>query len=279
MAEKLIISNTDNYNQNFEFSDTKTYVGRYVELINEYMLYVVENMIIQDDAYLLFLIQRGVETIMHSFKFLLMYTKNLELTVFQCKKALYYYIEFIGQISDVSLQHSYLQLNSKDATLFVYKKTIYDINNVYRKKFIQSNNDKQFLNSISNIIVLFNATLFHLLQKERLKYSKKESIIHFAIDRATSITDKLFNKKNYFLTDSKTELCLFVFRIFQTYDIDTIKYSNICEIFIKKLRKYAENEMPDVQILLKEKLYNNTSIINLQEMSALRYINWILHPL
>ena len=279
MAEKLIISNTDNYNQNFEFSDTKTYVGRYVELINEYMLYVVENMIIQDDAYLLFLIQRGVETIMHCFKFLLMYTKNLELTIYQCKKALYYYIEFIGQISDVSLHHSYLQLNSKDATLFVYKKTIYDINNVYRKKFIQSKNDKQFLNSISNIIVLFNATLFHLLQKERLKYSKKESIIHFAIDRATSITNKLFNKNNYFLTDIKTELCLFVFRIFQTYDIDTIKYSNICEIFIKKLRKYKENEIPDVKILLKEKLYNNTSISNLEEMSGLRYINWILHPL
>jgi len=279
MNDKLIISNTDNYNPDFEFSDTKTYVGRYVELINEYMLYVVENMIIQDDTYLLFLIQRGVETIMHCFKFLLMYTKNLELTIYQCKKALYYYIEFIGQISDVSLQHSYLQLNSKDATLFVYKKTIYDINNIFRKNFIQSNNDKQFLNSISNIIVLFNATLFHLLQKERLKYSKKESIIHFAIDRATSITDKLFTKNNYFLTDIKTELCLFVFRIFQTYDIDTIKYSNICEIFIKKLRKYSENEIPDVKILLKEKLYNNVSISNLEEMSALRYINWILYPL
>ena len=279
MTDKLIISNTDNYNQDFEFSDTKTYVGRYIELINEYMLYVVENMIIQDDAYLLFLIQRGVETIMHCFKFLLMYTKNLELTIYQCKKALYYYIEFIGQISDVSLHHSYLQLNSKDATLFVYKKTIYDINNIYRKNFIQSNNDKQFLNSISNIIVLFNATLFHLLQKERLEYSKKESIIHFAIDRAISITDKLFTKNNYFLTDIKTELCLFVFRIFQTYDIDTIKYSNICEIFIKKLRKYKENEIPGVKILLKEKLYNNTSISNLEEMSALRYINWILHPL
>ena len=279
MTDKLIISNTDNYNQDFEFSDTKTYVGRYVELINEYMLYVVENMIIQDDAYLSFLIQRGVETIMHCFKFLLMYTKNLELTIYQCKKALYYYIEFIGQISDVSLHHSYLQLNSKDATLFVYKKTIYDINNIYRKNFIQSNNDKQFLNSISNIIVLFNATLFHLLQKERLKYSKKESIIHFAIDRATSITDKLFTKNNYFLTDIKTELCLFVFRIFQTYDIDTIKYSNICEIFIKKLRKYSENEIPDVKILLKEKLSDNESIRNLEEMSALRYINWILYPL
>ena len=109
MSDKLIISNVDNYNKTFEFTDTKTYVLRYVELINEYMLYVVENMIIQDDTYLLFLIRRGVETIMHCFKFLLMYTKNLELTVYQCKKALYYYIEFIGQISDVSLHHSYLQ--------------------------------------------------------------------------------------------------------------------------------------------------------------------------
>jgi len=257
MVDKLNIIDTDNYNQDFEFSETKIYVEKYIELIDEYMLYVVENMIIQDDVYLSFLIQR--------------------LTIYQCKKALYYYIEFIGQISDVSLQHSYLQLNSKDATLFVYKKTIYDINNVFRKKFIQSNSDKQFLNSISNTIVLFNSTLFHLLQKERLKYSKKKSIINFSITRATSITNKLFTKNNYFLTDNKMELCLFVFRFFQTYDIDTIKYSNICEIFIKKISKYSENEMSDVKILLNEKLYNTSN--NLEEMSALRYINWILYPL
>ena len=43
--------------------------------------------------------------------------------------------------------------------------------------------------------------------------------------------------------------------------------------------KYSENEIPDVKILLKEKLYNNVSISNLEEMSALRYINWILYPL
>ena len=75
MSDKLIISNVENYNKTFEFSETKPYVLRYVELINEYMLYVVENMIIQDDTYLLFLIRRGVETIMHCFKFLLIYIK------------------------------------------------------------------------------------------------------------------------------------------------------------------------------------------------------------
>ena len=280
MSDKLIISNVENYNKTFEFTDTKTYVLRYVELINEYMLYVVENMIIQDDTYLLFLIRRGVETIMHCFKFLLMYTKNLELTVYQCKKALYYYIEFIGQISDVSLHHSYLQLNSKDATLFVYKKTIYDINNVYRKNFTLGDEDQQFLNSISNIIMLFNATLFHLLQKERLKYEKKESIIHFAVDKSASIIDKLFNSGNCILIDSKTELCLFVFQNFQTYDVDTIKYSNICEIFVKKLRKYSNEEtLLDIKTRIKEKINDNRSIKNLSDMSPLRYINWLLHPL
>ncbi len=280
MSDKLIISNVDNYNKTFEFTETKTYVSRYVELINEYMLYVVENMIIQDDTYLLFLIRRGVETIMHCFKFLLMYTKNLELTVYQCKKALYYYIEFIGQISDVSLHHSYLQLNSKDATLFVYKKTIYDINNVYRKNFALDNKEQQFLNSISNIMMLFNATLFHLLQKERLKYEKKESIIHFAVDKSASIIDKLFNSGKCILIDSKTELCLFVFQNFQTYDVDTIKYSNICEIFVKKLRKYSNEEiLLDIKTRIKEKINDNKSIKNLSEMSPLRYINWLLHPL
>ena len=279
MNHQLTISNIDNYNKTFEFTDSKIYITGYIELINEYMLYVVENMIIQDDTYLLFLIRRGVETIMHCFKFLLMYTKNLELTIYQCKKALYYYIEFIGQISDVSLHHSYLQLNSKDATFFVYKKTIYDINNVYRKTHILSDKERIFLTGISNMITLFNGILFHLLQKERLKYSKKESIIRFAMDKAASIIDKLYTKNNCILTDIKTNNCLYVFQFFQSYDIDTIKYSNICEIFIKKLRKYSEKELIELKQLLKEKLYNNISVIKLAEMSPLRYINWLLYPL
>ena len=280
MSDKLIISNVENYNKTFEFSEIKPYIFRYMEIINEYMMYVVENMIIQDDTYLLFLIRRGVETITHCFKILLMYTKNLELTIYQCKKALYYYIEFIGQISDVSLQHSYLQLNSKDATLFVYKKTIYDINNIYRKKFTLEDNEQEILNSISNIIMLFNSNLFNLLQKERLKYEKKESIIHFAVGKSVSIIDKLLNNGNLSLIDMKTELCLFVFQNFQAYDIDTIKYSNICEIFVKKLRKYKDKKsLLEMKSRVKEKLNDNKSIKNLNEMSPLRYINWLLYPL
>jgi len=243
------------------------------------MLFVVENMIIQDETYLLFLIRRGIETIMHCFKVMLMYTKNLNLTIFHCKKALYYYIEFIGQISDVSLHHSYLQLNSKDATLFVYKKTIYDINNAYRKTCCLTDTENKFLSEISNTITLFNDVLLYLLQTERLKYAKKESIIHFSVEKASAITNKLFTKKESKLTEKKVSLCLFFFQIIKTYYIDTIKYSNICEVFIKKLRKYSQDELINLQSRLKEKLYNPECGDKLSEMSALRFVNWLLNPL
>ena len=59
--------------------------------------------------------------------------KNINLVSFHLRKSYLYYAEFIGQIGEDS--NSYLQLNSKDACLFVYKKTIYDINEEFKKRF------------------------------------------------------------------------------------------------------------------------------------------------
>ena len=67
---------------------------------------------------------------------LLLYTKNIDLTISHCNKALYYYIEFIGQIGDEN--HSYLQLNSKDATLFISEGDALDMRtNIVISAFIQ----------------------------------------------------------------------------------------------------------------------------------------------
>ena len=66
---------------------------------------------------------KGVESLTYIFNMLIMYTKNLSLTYYHCEKSLFYYIEFIGQIGDDN--HSFLQLSSKDAILFIYKKTIF----------------------------------------------------------------------------------------------------------------------------------------------------------
>ena len=90
-----------------------------------------------------FILLRGLHTLKHIFNTIILYTKNLELTVYHTKKAYLFYVEFIGQIGEDN--NSYLQLNSKDATLFVYKKTIFEINNDFRQSYITNTKEKESL--------------------------------------------------------------------------------------------------------------------------------------
>ena len=277
MNNHLNISDVKNYCKILYLEQPKKYIMSYIELIQGFMLYVIENMVIQNDMYLLFLIKRGIDTITHCFKILLTYTRNLELTVFHCKKATCYYIEFIGQINDVSIHHSYLQLNSMDAALFVYKKTIYDIDNNYRKTHQLNKEEKEFFLKISSGITLFNNVILCLLQKEQLNYLNKKCTIHYAIDKSYTIINKLFESDDA-LKSEKLNLCLYFFQLLQQYDIDTIKYVSICEIFIKKIHKYSK-KINTILPTLNNNLYNPICLDKIQELSALRFVNWTMNPL
>ena len=100
-------------------------IDKYVALICEYFVFIGEKKNIVHQKQYYYLRTRGLDTISHVFFMMLFYTKNLELTYYHSQKSFYLYVEFIEQIIDV--QHSFLQLNSRDATVFVYKKTIYEI--------------------------------------------------------------------------------------------------------------------------------------------------------
>ena len=103
----------------------------YVKILHEYLEHITNNMIIKDEEHYLFIINRGYDLLKNIFFILMLYTKNINLVSFHLRKSYLYYAEFIGQIGEDS--NSYLQLNSKDACLFVYKKTVYDINEEFRK--------------------------------------------------------------------------------------------------------------------------------------------------
>ena len=87
----------------------------------------------------------------------------MNLAVHHCNKSLCFYVEFIGQIGDDN--HSFLQLNSNDASLFVYKKTIFDINNEYRKNFVLTEEDKKKNDIFYLSINIYNYILEYLIQK------------------------------------------------------------------------------------------------------------------
>ena len=106
-------------------NEMDTYM-KYVNVINQYLLFGIETIKNKNLEYLKYILIKGLFTISHVFKMLLLFTRNLDLTYYHCQKSYSYYIEFIGQIGDDAV--TYLQLNSKDAAFFVYKKTIFDIN-------------------------------------------------------------------------------------------------------------------------------------------------------
>ena len=128
------ISRTENYKAKNTHSNQDV-LTKFVSLSVEYLSFIAEKIHMKNKECYKFIIMRGLETIMHVFSLLFYYTKNLDLTYYHSQKAYYFYIEFIEQISDDNV--SFLQLSSRDATTFVYKKTIYEINNEHKKTFCE----------------------------------------------------------------------------------------------------------------------------------------------
>ena len=135
---KTLVNKEVNYslhnNENFrkelepEISDV---IKKISELFIDYFKFIIENIKLKKSNFSRFIITRGLDTIINVFNNLLFYTKNLDVTYFHCQKAFYFYVEFVGQISED--EKMFLQLSSRDATTYVYKKTIFEINNEIRK--------------------------------------------------------------------------------------------------------------------------------------------------
>lgn len=55
------------------------------------------------------------------------------------------------------------KLNSKDATLFTFKKTIFDVNQDFRKEFKESNNSKEIFNRLDKYIKIYNNIIINTI--------------------------------------------------------------------------------------------------------------------
>ena len=80
---------------------------KYVNVINQYLLFGIETIKNKNSEYSKYILIKGLFTISHVFKMLLLLTQNLDLTYYHCQKSYSYYIEFIGQIGDDAV--TYLQ--------------------------------------------------------------------------------------------------------------------------------------------------------------------------
>jgi hypothetical protein len=194
--------NIDNYKKNLD-SSTKDIIGKYNLLITDYYLYIFEKIKLINTDYNNFIIMRGLETITHVFCMMLFYSKNLDMTYYHSQKAFYFYVEFIEQITD---KQNFLQLSSRDASMFVYKKTIFDINHKNQNKKQISEKDKIKIDILDIYTSTIKLLFEHKFDKQLLvifkqchtieDYKHIYTLIHNCINQKMFFIIELFVKSN-----------------------------------------------------------------------------------
>jgi len=243
-----ILYNTSNYKAVIKNSVSEI-LKKFVEVIIEYMRFISEKIMMKNKPYYRFIFERGIETLMHVFSFIFYYTKNLELTFYHTQKAYYFYIEFIEQISDDNV--TFLQLSSRDAILFVYKKTIFELNNEYKKNIQEPTaEEKNILTTVDTYTYIYKNIVLFIINHNDFKYENKNDYINTSCDAIEFISEKLNKNK---IKQNYIE-CVYLFvTLLVDKKIEMLDFFRVLDEFIKKIISKKKLD----EKIIKNKIYDS----------------------
>ena len=260
------LNNPENYNLELN-SSIEEILTKYNYLLSEFLLFIIENIQIKNDNFYKFIIQRGLQTVSNVFNLILFYSRNLDMAYYHSQKAFYFYVEFIGQISED--QHTFLQLSSRDAAMFVYKKTIFEINHEFKKTDFLSecNTEKnKKLEILEKIQSIEQVLINNIIENIHANVVDKQKIVKENLAKIEKIIYKIYASKMSAL--HMENVALFIDMINTNKDYIEKFYSDI-EYFIKKYTVYCNNNSKSNQNLDKDVLKIRNKIINLNSNSHL----------
>ena len=172
-------------------------------------------------------------------------------------------MEFIGQIGHDN--HAYLQLNSRDATLFVYKKIINEINNDHKKNIIITEEERERYKKIYDIVHCFNELIVKIVKKEK-KICYDNFLLNF------KLIDKIIIKikKNYNIINKKILIMFLDKMIYMNEENNKFMCLEIINIFVNKLIKNKISKNFEL------KLSSCNNIIQIEKLSSVKYVNWLI---
>jgi hypothetical protein len=246
---QFMLYTISNYKPSIENSISEI-LKTFIDILIEYMRFITEKIIMKNKKYYYFIFERGLETLIHVFSVIFYYTKNLELTFYHTQKACYFYVEFIEQISDDNV--TFLQLSSRDAILFVYKKTIFDINNEYKKSIHEPiSEDKIILSTINLYTNIYKSIVLFIIKHDDFKYENKTNYINMCSELINETLNK--NKINPNIIHLN---CLYLFTtLLDDKNIEIHIFFKLLDEFIKKIiskkkfdEKIIKNNIYDIEI-------------------------------
>ena len=269
MTKNKSLHNSENYNKLFDMDTYQMCLRKYGDLMEEYITNSIENIFIQRLDYYKYIIQRGISTLYYVFTLVLLYTKNVDVAYYHTQKAYYFFIEFMGQIGDDN--HSFLQLNSTDATLFVYKKTIFEINNDIRKEHEMTEDEKTFCDNVNKTITVFNDIFNYVVSLQNFTIENKDEALKESLNDTLNIYNKLISRMSFsnHSMDMIKNISTFL-NIIKFKKINYYKFFNIMDIIIKKHTKITvSNE------LLQKNLCRQEFDEILVNYTPLKVVNWL----
>ena len=186
------INNTDNYNMSCNI-DLRNIINKYMEYINNFFLLIKDNTYFKQYSYSKYLIINGIQTVNHILNMLIIYTKNIDLTFHHIERSFIYYVEFINQIM---INNGSLNLNSKDASIFIYKKILYDIDDLHKKNINFDIEQDTTLGDLLELIGLYNNILYSYI--DNFSNVNNINLTNYVYDiNYISYINKNFSKLNY----------------------------------------------------------------------------------
>ena len=260
------LQNIDNYKLTMPLSSNDI-LARYKLLVREYLNFITDSINITNNIYNSFIIMRGLDIITNVYTIILFYSKNIDMASYHGQKSFYFYLEFIGQISEV--QHTFLQLSSRDAVMFVYKKTIFEINNDIRKKHkvsLDINNNSLKLDMLdANISIMKNIINYIISSYDFSKESTKGNL-KLIIKRIDNISEKLNNSK--ITMDHIHIIQLFV----ESMNITGMSNDLFCDNIEQFIKKYTKENITETKF--KNKMIDPDYVKYALDCSE-KFITWI----
>ncbi len=204
---QFVISDVENYNKQL----SSTYEDCIIAFKNTIYKYFLHYSLITQEKNITFDVNTlivGINTIECIFSMLLIKTKNLSLVVQNSENTIFYFFEFIEQMNRPRTElQSLLNLTIMDAKMFVYKKTIFELQ---VKKTINSSQENKTLCKFKEFTLIYKKFLSLILVAKKVN----EIIDEF---------DKLDSYVNSNLTSETIDNCLAI-------DISTVNNDNLLDV-------------------------------------------------
>lgn len=263
----FILYNAANYKPSIENSVSEI-LTKFVDVIIQYMSLITEKIIFKNKPYYSFIFKRGLETLIHIFTVIFYYTKNLELTFYHTQKAYYFYVEFIEQTSDDNVK--FLELSSRDAIIFVYRKTIYELNNEYKKNIQEpKTEEKTILETFDSYTYIYKSIVLFIINSNDLKYENKTEYINTCANSIVSISETLNKHK---IKPNHIE-CIYLFTtLLCDNKLETAVFFELLNEFTNKI---VIKKKSDDNKIIKNKIYDTeiNNFINNNELNKI--VDWI----